>query len=99
LHHDYLHGELVGVGLLSQLMLEKEADEARKVAQFLAAVGLPTRLEQLRLNIQRDAKILMEAMTAAMKEPFANNEPFEVTPDMLFSALSDADRLSTSLSL
>jgi glycerol dehydrogenase-like iron-containing ADH family enzyme len=79
--------------------LEKEASEARKVARFLAEVELPACLEQLRLDIRRDAQILMEAMTAAMKEPFANNEPFEVTPAALFSALSEADRLSISLSL
>jgi glycerol dehydrogenase len=97
LHRDYLHGELVGVGLLSQLMLEKEEAEARKVARFLADVELPASLEQLRLDIKRDEIILMEAMTAAMKEPFANNEPFTVTPAMLFSALTEADRVGMGI--
>jgi glycerol dehydrogenase len=94
LHRDFLHGELVGIGLIAQLILEREWDEARKIVTFLRAVGLPTTLDQLQLNIQRDAKALMEAMTAAMKEPFANTEPFEVTPESLFSALIEADRLA-----
>jgi glycerol dehydrogenase len=95
LHRDYLHGELVGIGLLSQLILEKETAEAGKVAKFLTAVGLPVSLNQLRLDMKRDEQILLEAMTAAMKEPFANNEPFEVTPAMLLSALAEADRLAS----
>jgi glycerol dehydrogenase len=94
LHRDFLHGELVGIGLLAQLLLEREKDEARKVLGFLKDVGLPTTLDQLQLNIQRDAKALLEAMTAAMKEPFAKTEPFEVTASSLFSALVEADRLA-----
>jgi glycerol dehydrogenase len=92
LHRDFMHGELVGIGLLAQLILEQERDEVRKILKFLKAVGLPATLDQLQLNIQRDAKALMEAMTAAMQEPFANTEPFEVNPSILFSALVEADR-------
>ena len=94
LHRDFLHGELVGIGLVTQLILERERDEARKVLSFLKDVGLPATLDQLQLNIRRDAKALLEAMTAAMKEPFANTEPFEVTASLLFSALVEADRLA-----
>jgi glycerol dehydrogenase len=94
LRRDFLHGELVGIGLVAQLILEREWDEARKVLSFLKNVGLPTTLDQLQLNIQRDAKALLEAMTAAMKEPFANTEPFDVTPESLFSALVQVDRLA-----
>jgi glycerol dehydrogenase len=98
LHRGYLHGELVGIGLLAQLLLEKEVDEARKVGRFLADVGLPACLQQLQLDIQQDAEILMEAMTAAMKEPFAHNEPFTVNPGMLLIALGEADQLGSGFS-
>ena len=94
LRRDFLHGELVGISLIAQLILEGENDEARKVLTFLKAVGLPTTLDQLQLNIQSGAQALLEAMTAAMKEPFANTEPFEVTLQSLFSALIDADQLA-----
>ena len=94
LHRDFLHGELVGIGLVAQLILEQKRDEAQKVLSFLKDVGLPSTLDQLKLSIQRDAKALLEAMTAAMKEPFANTEPFNVTPESLFSALIEADRLA-----
>jgi glycerol dehydrogenase len=98
LHRDYLHGELVGIGLVAHLMLEKETEEARRVTQFLAEIGLPVTLEQLQLNLDSDSGSLMDAMTAAVKEPFAHNEPFEVTPKKLYSALLEADRLGMQVS-
>jgi glycerol dehydrogenase len=96
LHRDYLHGELVGMGLLSQLVLEQEIDDASQVVQFLTKVGLPARLEHFHLDFQRDAAILADAMTAALKEPFAKNEPFEVTVADLLRAFGEADRLGAA---
>lgn len=97
LHREYLHGELVGIGLLAQLILEKKPEEARLLARFLASVGLPVTLQHLRLDIYRDAAAIMEAMTSAMKEPFVNNEPFDINPEMLFSAFGEADRLGSEI--
>jgi glycerol dehydrogenase len=93
LHRDYLHGELVAIGLIAHLVLENETDEALRVARFLAGIGLPVTLEQLRLNSKRDSGILIEAMAAAVKEPFAHNEPFVVTPEKLYTAILEADRI------
>jgi len=93
LHRDYLHGELVGVGLMAHLILESDAGEARRVAQLMAELGLPVSLKQLRLDIERDEKDLMDAMKAALKEPFVHNEPFDVTAELLFSAIREANSL------
>ena len=41
----YLHGELVAVGLAAHLVLEGELKEARRVARFMAEIGLPVTLE------------------------------------------------------
>jgi glycerol dehydrogenase len=97
LHRDYLHGELVGVGLVSQLILEQDPEEARRVARFLAGVGLPVSLKHLQLDIQKDAPAILEAMKAAVKEPFANNEPFDISPESLFSAFSKADQMGREI--
>jgi glycerol dehydrogenase len=97
LHRDYLHGELVSIGLISHLLLEKNPDEAFRVAALLSKLGLPVRLEQFKLDIKRDAKILREAMAAAMTAPFAVNEPFDLNTEKLFCALCEADRLGTGL--
>lgn len=97
LHREFLHGELVSIGLVSHLLLEKEAGEARQVARFLAELGLPICLKQFHLDSQRDEKALLEAMIAATNEPFAHNEPFEVTPEKLLAALFEADRLGAEV--
>jgi glycerol dehydrogenase len=97
LRRDYLHGELVGMGLLSQLLLEHDPEEARRVGRFLAEVGLPVALEHLQLDIRKDASEIMEAMRAAVKEPFASNEPFDINPDKLFYAFGEADILGKEI--
>jgi glycerol dehydrogenase len=97
LHRNFLHGELVGMGLIAHLILENDPDEAQRVARFLAEIGLPVHLEQFHLDSHKDGIALLEAMTAAINEPFVNNEPFEVTPEMLLSALYEADRLGTKI--
>lgn len=93
LHREYLHGELVAFGLLAHLILEDELEEARRVARFLAEIGLPVSLAQLQLNRDTDSGILMEAMEASAKIPFAVNEPFAVTPEKLYAAFLAADAL------
>jgi hypothetical protein len=37
-------GEMVAIGLLTQLFLEKRQDELQKVVRFMALVGLPVEL-------------------------------------------------------
>lgn len=97
LHQDFLHGELVAFGLVAHLILEDDPEEAQKVVRFLTEVGLPVCLEQFGLNADRDSKIIMEAMTAAAKEPIVDNEPFEITPDKLLNAFLAADRLGRDI--
>ena len=38
---NYLHGEMVAMGVTAQLLMEGEVDEAKRVASFFARVGLP----------------------------------------------------------
>jgi glycerol dehydrogenase len=92
-HHDSLHGELVTIGILTHLVLEDDVDEARDAAEFLAEIGLPVHLGQISLDLKRDAEGLQTAMAVAASFPFIRNEPFEVTPESLFEALSRAHEL------
>jgi hypothetical protein len=39
----------------------------------------------------------MSAMAASLNEPFAYNEPFELTPEKLYSALLQADRFGKEM--
>jgi glycerol dehydrogenase len=97
LHRDFLHGELVAVCLVAHLVLEQDSVEALKVARFLCEVGLPVCLRQFGLDPGTDSAILMDAMTAATREPIIHNEPFEVTPEELLAAILEADRMGREL--
>ncbi len=88
----YLHGEMVALGLMTQLLLEKRDEEAAHVAQFLCAVGLPCHLGQLSLDASQVAD-LAAIMDGTSIVPFLANEPFVVDTDMLLTATLSADTL------
>ena len=89
----YLHGEMVAMGLLTQLALEQTVDECAQVARFCAEIGLPTHLAQLSLDIDADGPALQAAMAAIADSPLMDNEPLTVTPDNTWAALLQADEI------
>jgi len=91
-HANYLHGEMVAMGTLAQLMMESRPDEAQRVAEFFARVGLPVHLGQLSLS-ESDAAALDTVSEAAMTFPFISNMPMAVTPERVRSSILEAHRL------
>jgi glycerol dehydrogenase len=91
-HQHYLHGEMVAMGLLTQLVLESHGEEAKQVAEFFAQVGLPVHLGQLALSPQ-DKTQHSAVMETAMMRPFVGNEPFAVTAETLLAASLQAHAL------
>jgi glycerol dehydrogenase len=92
-----LHGELVGFGTLCLLMLEKaDSDEIATVANFMRAVGLPLTLGQLGFDDVTEEFILVVA-DAACSTPVMGNMPFDVTPQMVFNAIVEADSYGRQL--
>ena len=80
------------IGLLTQLALEAQTEEARKVARFFAKVGLPVQFGQLSLTPQDKAQ-MVEVMEAAIVAPMMANEPFVVTTETLIGAASQVNEL------
>jgi glycerol dehydrogenase len=95
-HHNYLHGEMVAIGLLIQLMLERKEDEGKRVAEFFARVGLPVHLGQISLSPSKDSE-LGEVMEAAMTLPILRNEPLEVTKESLVTAALQAHEMGLEI--
>ena len=89
----YLHGEMVAMGLLTQLALEQTVDECAQVARFCAEIGLPTHLAQLSLDTDADGPALQAAMAAIADSPLMDNEPLAVTPENTWAALLQADEI------
>jgi len=92
MYRKHLHGEMVAIGLLTQLMLETQTDEASKVALFFAGVGLPVHFEQLSLAPD-DKPLLRQVMESAIAAAIMANEPFEVTTKALLSAAAQVNDL------
>ncbi|MFT7129065.1 MAG: glycerol dehydrogenase, partial [Gammaproteobacteria bacterium] len=95
-HKHFLHGEMVAMGLLTQLVIEDRIDEAREVGQFFIKVGLPVHLGQLGLeatNMEELNAIVRNTLTSAI----VANMPFEVTETALLSALLAADKLGLEI--
>lgn len=95
-HDNYLHGEMVAMGTLTQLVMES-IDEARQVAEFFATVGLPVHLGQISLGLG-DTAAIETIVEATMATPMAHNMPMPMTPDFLRSSIIEAHELGLKVS-
>jgi glycerol dehydrogenase len=93
---NYLHGEMVAMGTLTQLMMESRPDEAARVAEFFANVGLPIHLGQLSLDAG-DKSALAVVIEGTLAFPFIGNMPMPVTAELARSAILDAHSLGLSV--
>ena len=93
---NYLHGEMVAMGVTAQLLMEGEVDEAKRVASFFARVGLPITLEQIGLSVRETANVDAVVEGARSFEPFANL-PFVVTPEKIRAAMLAGDDLGRAV--
>jgi glycerol dehydrogenase len=93
---NHLHGEMVALGTLAQLVLESRPDEARRVAQFFAQVGLPVHLGQLSIDAG-DASAVDTIVDGAMGFPFIGNMPIPMSAMVLREGLLAAHELGLAV--
>ena len=92
--HDYLHGEKVAFGLLTQLVLEgKPSLVLHRVLGFATEVGLPITLGDIGLTELPKEVLQKIAVRATAEDDTMHNEPFEVRPDMVADAIMAADAM------
>lgn len=87
-----LHGEMVAMGTVAQLVMEQDPAEAERVARFFVAVGLPIQLAQMGLA-KDDHERLDAIVGGAMSFAPLANFPFAVTADKVKEAMLQADEL------
>lgn len=89
------HGEIVGFGTLSMLMLD-ESDEStvNDVLKFMVDVGLPVCFEQL--GIEPTDDFLLRVAETACTKSVMSNMPFIVTTADVIRALLKADLVGRS---
>ena len=92
LREERLHGELVAIGIATQLLLLNDIDEAQKVIDLFRPIGLPTSLNELGLDATTD---LSSVVQKAMNAPFIHNvgliDGKEISAEMLLAALRGID--------
>jgi glycerol dehydrogenase len=97
LHKNCLHGELVAIGVLAQLVMERRLDEAGEAARFFKAVGLPLCLEQLGFDPAKRAAELDAIIECSLGLAFMACEPFPVTHQLVKAAILEAGELGKTL--
>lgn len=97
LHKNCLHGELVAIGVMTQLVMEKRLHEAKETARFFKDIGLPLHLGQLGFDPQKRDGELDEIVRHSLDVFFIKNEPFAVTHALLKSAIIEAGKLGASV--
>ena len=86
-----LHGDVVAYGVLVQLMVDGEAEQAKEMKGFLQKLGIRTTLEEMGAPIEREKLklVLKEIVTG----PDMEHIPYEVTENMIYEALCKVEEL------
>jgi glycerol dehydrogenase len=92
------HGEIVGFGVLTQLMLEQAPEnELCEVLGFMSRVNLPVSFAQLGMAKPSDT-LLRRISEAACASPVMKCMPFPVSPEDVCRAMLAADAAGTAFS-
>ncbi|MFZ5428020.1 MAG: glycerol dehydrogenase [Thermodesulfobacteriota bacterium] len=95
--HGLYHGEKVAFGVLASLFLtDKPLPLMDEVFGFCETIGLPTTFAALGIPGIDDASLLIVAEKTCAPEESIHNEPFDISPALVFSALKAADALGRS---
>ncbi|MBA4418025.1 MAG: glycerol dehydrogenase [Syntrophus sp. (in: bacteria)] len=97
LHINCLHGELVAIGTMTQLIMEKRMDEANQAARFFKDVGLPLHLAQLGFDPLQQGAELDNIVQRSLNVFFIRYEPYEITHGFLKAAILEANEFGKAM--
>lgn len=88
---DNLHGNGVAYGVLVQLAVDCDLEEARKLKAFLQKLGIRTTLKEMNIPLDRDC--LQAMLTETVTGPDMEHIPYPVTEEMIFEAMRVVEKL------
>jgi len=96
--HEFLHGEKVAFGIVTQLCLEEDlsTEEIYKILDFMIDVGLPVTFDDLNMQTISVERMREFGKIAASPDSFVHNYPFKVTEETIADAMFAADALGRS---
>lgn len=87
----YLHGNVVAYGVLVQLLVDHDREEALKLKEFLQKLDIPTTLKEMEVPVDRG--YLKDVLHETVTGPDMEYIPYEVTEDMIFVAMQEVENL------
>ncbi len=87
----YLHGNVVAYGVLVQLAVDGDLEEARRVKKFMQALQIPSTLKEMEVPVERD--YLQAVLTETVTGPDMEHIPYKVTEEMIFEAMKLVEAL------
>lgn len=87
----FLHGSVVAYGVLVQLAVDQDWDQAEKLKGFLQRLEIPTTLKEM--GVPLDRSYLKEALHETVTGPDMEHIPYPVTEDMIYAAMEAVEGL------
>ena len=88
---NFLHGDIVAYGILVQLMLDKDREQASVLRDFLKGMGTPVTLADF--GLPNDDALLAPVIEKALSSSDMEYLPYPVTGDMLRAAITAVEEL------
>ena len=89
-HH--LHGEIVSYGILVLLTADRQYEERERVFRFNTSIGLPTKLADIHATKDDLPMVAKKALMGIDVRKY----PYEVTEDMIISAILELEEYNVS---
>ena len=87
----WLHGNVVSYGVLVQLAVDDNLEEARRLKAFLQTLKIPTTLAEMDVPVERE--YLQPVLTETVCGPDMEHIPYPVTEEMIFKAMRIVEAL------
>ena len=87
----WLHGNVVAYGVLVQLVVDGDLEEAKGLKEFLQRLQIPTTLKEM--NVLVDRGYLKAVLTETVTGPDMNHIPYPITEEMIFEAMKKVEQL------
>ncbi len=87
----YLHGNVVAYGVLVQLAVDGNLEEALRVKEFMKALEIPTALKEMGVPVEKE--YLQAVLTETVTGPDMEHIPYKVTEEMIFEAMKVVEEL------
>jgi glycerol dehydrogenase len=87
----YLHGDLVGYGVLVQLCMDKEVQTALEVRELLRLLQIPVSMEEMGIAPERET--LENVLEEIVSGPDMEHIPYSVNKDMIWEAMKTVEQL------